>query len=82
MTRVIVVGGGIVGLTAGLAMRNVGFEVLVCEQHPEIRGTGASLMLWANALGALNRYRVFDAIKQNSDPLNQGLYYDPKGILL
>ncbi|MGH7881636.1 MAG: FAD-dependent oxidoreductase, partial [Candidatus Dormibacteraceae bacterium] len=42
----------------------------------------ASLMLWANALGALNRYRVFDAIKQNSDPLNQGLYYDPKGILL
>ena len=31
-SRAMVIGGGIVGLTTGLALRKVGFEVTVCER--------------------------------------------------
>lgn len=53
--RVIVIGAGIIGLTTGLALRDVGFEVLVCEQAPEIRAAGASLGAWRNALAVYDR---------------------------
>jgi salicylate hydroxylase len=54
--KVIIAGGGIVGLTAAVALRRAGAEVVVCEQADEIRAVGASIGLWRNAL------EVFDAI--------------------
>lgn len=54
--RVIVAGGGIVGLTAGAALRAAGAEVVVLEQAERIRAAGASIGLWPNAL------EVFEAI--------------------
>ncbi|ASL47462.1 FAD-dependent urate hydroxylase [Burkholderia sp. AD24] len=46
--RVIIAGGGIVGLTAGIAFKAIGWDVLVCEQAPEIRAAGAAIGLWRN----------------------------------
>jgi 2-polyprenyl-6-methoxyphenol hydroxylase-like FAD-dependent oxidoreductase len=54
VTRVIIAGGGIVGLTAGRALLRAGMEVLVAEKADAIRAAGATLGLWANAV------RVFD----------------------
>lgn len=59
--RVIVAGGGIVGLVSAIALRQQGMEVVVCEQAPEIRAVGAGLGLWANALA------VFDALGIGED---------------
>ena len=54
MTRAIIAGGGIVGLTAGRNLLRAGMEVIVAEKADAIRAAGATLGLWANAV------RVFD----------------------
>ncbi|MFM0287995.1 FAD-dependent oxidoreductase [Paraburkholderia megapolitana] len=60
--RVIIAGGGIVGLTAGIAFKSIGWEVLVCEQAPEIRAAGAAIGLWRNALDVFSEVGVGDSI--------------------
>jgi 2-polyprenyl-6-methoxyphenol hydroxylase-like FAD-dependent oxidoreductase len=60
--RVIIAGGGIVGLTAGIAFKSIGWDVLVCEQAPEIRAAGAAIGLWRNALDVFTELGVGDAI--------------------
>jgi 2-polyprenyl-6-methoxyphenol hydroxylase-like FAD-dependent oxidoreductase len=61
--RVVVAGGGLVGLTAGIALRQVGFDTLVCEQNPEIDAIGASIGLWDNALTVFDKLGVGAAIR-------------------
>jgi 2-polyprenyl-6-methoxyphenol hydroxylase-like FAD-dependent oxidoreductase len=61
--RVIVAGGGIVGLTAGAALRRAGAEVVVSEQAEEIRAAGASIGLWANALEVFGAVGIREAVE-------------------
>ncbi|RFU47655.1 NAD(P)/FAD-dependent oxidoreductase [Paraburkholderia sp. DHOC27] len=60
--RVIIAGGGIVGLTAGIAFKAVGWEVVVVEQATEIRAAGAAIGLWRNALDVFAEFGVGDAL--------------------
>ena len=82
MPKVVVIGGGIVGLTTGIALKKAGFDVLVCERHPEIRGVGAALGLWPNALRIFDRLNVLNDIEANSDPTGFSLFRDPSGAVL
>jgi len=50
MSRLLIVGGGIGGLAAGLAVRLAGFEAVVFEQASELREAGAGVALWSNAM--------------------------------
>ncbi len=56
--RGIVIGGGIGGLAAAVALRRIGVEVRVFEQAPTIQEVGAGLSLWSNAVRALERLGV------------------------
>jgi 2-polyprenyl-6-methoxyphenol hydroxylase-like FAD-dependent oxidoreductase len=47
--RVVVAGGGLTGLAAGAALRRAGHHVVVAEQAPAVRATGAGIGLWRNA---------------------------------
>ncbi len=76
--RVIVIGAGIIGLTTGLALRDAGFEVLVCEQAPEIRAAGASLGVWRNALAVFDRLGVGDRVAAIGKP-SEMWFHDPTG---
>jgi 2-polyprenyl-6-methoxyphenol hydroxylase-like FAD-dependent oxidoreductase len=62
--RVIIAGGGIVGLTAGAALRRAGAEVVVSEQAEEIRAAGASIGLWTNALEVFGAIGIREPIEE------------------
>lgn len=61
--RVIVIGSGIAGLSAALALQKVGVTVSLFERAPELREVGAGISLWANALRALDVLGAGDAIR-------------------
>jgi 2-polyprenyl-6-methoxyphenol hydroxylase-like FAD-dependent oxidoreductase len=56
--RAVILGGGIGGLAAAIALRRVGVESFVLEQAPAIREIGAGLSLWSNAVVALRELGV------------------------
>ncbi|MET9672253.1 FAD-dependent oxidoreductase [Streptomyces sp. NPDC006482] len=56
--RVVVVGAGIGGLTAAVALHRHGWHVTVCERAPEPPVTGAGIGLAPNALRALHTIDV------------------------
>lgn len=51
--RVVIVGGGIGGLAAAVALRRVGIKALVIERATSIREVGAGLSIWSNAVNAV-----------------------------
>ncbi|QRN94149.1 FAD-dependent monooxygenase [Archangium violaceum] len=51
--KALVIGGGIGGLTAALALRRSGWEVEVFEQAPRLREVGSGLMVSPNAMRVL-----------------------------
>jgi FAD-dependent urate hydroxylase len=55
MTRALIIGGGIGGLAAAIALQRVGIDVAVFEKAAKITEVGAGLSLWSNALLALQR---------------------------
>src|SRR5262249_16974323 len=72
--KALVIGGGIGGLAAAIALRRAGIEVQVFERAPELREVGAGISLWANALSALDSLGVGSAIRQRGTPdLSAGL---------
>ncbi|MFE9681945.1 FAD-dependent oxidoreductase [Streptomyces sp. NPDC006285] len=81
MTRAVVVGAGIVGLTTGLALRRAGIEVVICERAPEIRAAGASLGLWANALAVLDGLGVGERVRRIG-AWSEMYFHDSAGRLL
>ncbi len=61
--RAVIVGGGIGGLAAAIALQQAGLEVRVLEQAGSLRAAGAGLWLWPNALAALDRLGALGAVR-------------------
>ncbi|QMW04899.1 FAD-dependent monooxygenase [Spirosoma foliorum] len=76
--RVVVAGGGLVGLTAGIAFERLGATVTVCEQAPAIRAAGASIGLWKNATDVLNELNLSEQLLQLGTPI-ETWFYDAAG---
>ena len=61
--RIIIIGAGIGGLAAGLALQRRGFRVVVYERAPEIREIGAGVVIAPNARRALRDLGVDEALE-------------------
>jgi 2-polyprenyl-6-methoxyphenol hydroxylase-like FAD-dependent oxidoreductase len=66
--KVIVAGAGIGGLTAAIALRRAGFEVVVFERAAVLREVGAGLLLAANAQRALAKLGLAEAVARLGTP--------------
>lgn len=64
--KVIIVGGGIGGLSAALALRQAGHDPLILEEAPELGDVGAGLLLWPNATSLLRQLGVLDELMKRS----------------
>jgi FAD-dependent urate hydroxylase len=53
--HVLIIGGGIGGPAAAIALQQMGIAVTVFERTPELREVGAGLSLWPNAVKALDK---------------------------
>jgi salicylate hydroxylase len=67
--QIAIVGGGIGGLTAALALRARGLNVTVFEQAGELREIGAGISLHPNAALLLERIGLTDRIKTIGVPI-------------
>jgi 2-polyprenyl-6-methoxyphenol hydroxylase-like FAD-dependent oxidoreductase len=70
--RVVVIGGGIGGLTAAVAFARRGIRAEIYEQAPELREVGAGVGLWPNAFRALAPLGLAEQVR--------GLTPRPKGF--
>ena len=61
--HILVVGAGIGGLTAALALRRAGFDVHVYEQSSALREVGAGIAVSPNAVRVLHRLGLADALQ-------------------
>ncbi|MBX5467488.1 MAG: FAD-dependent monooxygenase [Firmicutes bacterium] len=61
---VVVIGGGIGGLSAALALAHVGVSSTVLEQSPAFTEIGAGLQLAPNAMRVLDRLGLMEGIRQ------------------
>jgi 2-polyprenyl-6-methoxyphenol hydroxylase-like FAD-dependent oxidoreductase len=66
--RVLVVGGGIGGLSAAIAVRGQGHEVAVLERAPRLEAVGAGITLFGNAMDALGNIGVAEAVAAAGAP--------------
>jgi 2-polyprenyl-6-methoxyphenol hydroxylase-like FAD-dependent oxidoreductase len=69
--RAIIIGAGIAGLSAAIALREVGWDIALYEQAPALEPLGAALSLWPNAMAALTHLGCDDVIRAEAQPLCQ-----------
>jgi 2-polyprenyl-6-methoxyphenol hydroxylase-like FAD-dependent oxidoreductase len=67
----IIVGGGIAGLSAGIALRNAGYEVTLFEQAPKLEPLGAALSIWGNAMAGLDWLGCGHAVRERAYPIGR-----------
>ncbi|MBL8631320.1 MAG: FAD-dependent monooxygenase [Rhodospirillaceae bacterium] len=82
-TRIILIGAGIGGLTAALALQRRGFKVAVYEQAPQLGEVGAGLTLSPNATHALEAVGLGGKLAQTaSRPARQAVLHYRTGQVL
>jgi 2-polyprenyl-6-methoxyphenol hydroxylase-like FAD-dependent oxidoreductase len=77
-----IVGGGIGGVAAAVALERVGIEATVYERTPELREVGAGMMLWPNATRVLKELGLLDRIASCSGPNRHFLVRASAGAIL
>lgn len=80
--RVIVIGSGIGGLTAAIAMRQQGIDVEIYERAAELADVGAGISLWPNALKALYQLGLKTALDAFSFVSAEGALRTADGAVL
>ncbi|AGL16456.1 NAD(P)/FAD-dependent oxidoreductase [Actinoplanes sp. N902-109] len=76
--RVVIAGGGLTGLTAGVALLRAGHDVVVVERAPAIRAAGSGIGLWRNAITVFERIGLGPQV-QHISTIVDTYFFDPAG---
>ncbi|MDX2097657.1 MAG: FAD-dependent urate hydroxylase HpxO [Leptolyngbyaceae cyanobacterium bins.59] len=80
--KVIIIGAGIGGLTAGIALQQAGYQVEIYDRIREMRPVGAGISLWSNGVKVLNRLGLGKQIAHVGGHMNWMEYRTLDGNLL
>jgi 2-polyprenyl-6-methoxyphenol hydroxylase-like FAD-dependent oxidoreductase len=80
--RIVIVGGGIGGLCAARAVALAGHEPVVLERSPAGTAIGAGLLLWPNAVRALDALGLGAAVREVAAPARRTVFRDAAGRTL
>lgn len=77
--RIVVLGGGIGGLTAAAFLGRAGYDVTLYERAPEITPIGAGISLWPNGVKVMHWLGVGDELSALAPPMRTLRYVSPRG---
>lgn len=80
--RCAVIGAGIGGLAAAIALRRAGMEVELYERAPRAREVGAGIVLWGNAVAALRAMGAAEPVLSAGRAMSAGELRASSGRLL
>ncbi len=80
--KAIIIGAGIGGLTAGIALRQSGYEVEIYDRVRDLRPTGSGISLWSNGVKVLNRLGLGEKMAAIGGQMNRMEYRHLSGNLL
>ena len=74
--KIIIVGAGIGGTSAGIALQRLGHEVVIYDQMRENKPVGAALSLWSNGVKVLNWLGLGDEVAALGGSMDTMAYRD------
>lgn len=74
--KIVIIGAGMAGLTAGIALKKFGHEVAIYEQTEKILPVGAAISLWSNGVKCMNYLGLTEQIKRLGGQMNDLAYID------
>ncbi len=77
-----IIGGGIGGVAAAVALHRAGIDVTVYERAAELREVGVGMMLWPNATRVLKELGVLERVAALSGPNRHFLVRSSAGAIL
>jgi FAD-dependent urate hydroxylase len=80
--KAIIIGSGMAGLAAGIAMRQAGYEVEIYEKTKKLRPAGAGISLWSNGIKVLNKLGLGKEVAAIGGEMNRMEYRNHNGEVL
>ena len=77
-----IIGGGIGGVAAAVALHRAGIDATVYERANELREVGAGMMLWPNATRVLKELGLLERVAALSGPNRHFLVRSSAGTIL
>lgn len=77
--KAIIIGAGMGGLTAGIALKQAGYTVEIYDRVHELRPAGAGISLWSNGVKVLNRLGLGKEIARIGGQMDRMAYYSMTG---
>lgn len=82
MKKIAIIGGGIGGLTAAIALRSMGFTCDVYERSPAFKEVGAAISVWPNALRVFRHLGILHDVLEKCGEIKEAYIKTSNGRVL